>query len=90
MPDAAAFVRVIDAGLADEMSVSRAYQKAMHDWHRAGGRAELSPEDIVQRRPVITEADGVTPEARLIMLGRMSTFKGTPTAPNITTTQEDK
>lgn len=75
MPDAASFLKIIDDGLADPLAVSRAYQQAMQDWKRAGGRVELDPRDVVAERPVITKADRETPEARMTMLGRISMFK---------------
>ena len=75
IPEAAAFVRVIDEGMADPEVVSHAYQQAMRDWRRAGGRVELRPDDVTQdRAEALTGADREAPEARLILLGRTFTF----------------
>lgn len=76
MPDAASFVRVIDEGMADPEVVSHAYQQAMGEWRRTGGRVELRPEDVTQdRAEAIASGDRRAPEARMTMLGRTFTFK---------------
>jgi len=76
-PDAKAFVRVIDDGLASPSVVSAAYQQALTDWAAGKTYAEqIRPGDVVQERPVIDPSLAPTPEARMIMLGRVAAFTG--------------
>jgi hypothetical protein len=76
-PDAEAFVRVLDGGLADEVDVIRAYEHALSQSTVRQTSTELLQEaladdGLAKERPA---GDPKSAEARLINLHRHYTFK---------------
>jgi hypothetical protein len=76
MPDAAAFTRLIDSGLADPSVVCAAYYKALAERTQKGG--EFEAPEVVKERPDPTPD---TPEARMVRLRREAMWQQSGTEP---------
>lgn len=79
MPDAAAFVRVLDDELAAPADVSAAYQAALARWRKGKTSAEvlhaaLTDGGVAQERPQVDADEPPRPEKRLIALHRNAIF----------------
>lgn len=81
-PDAAAFVRLIDEGLAEPSDVARAYFQALSEHNAEKTYTELLREafadgGVVSERPIVDPNEEPSPEGRLIALRRsLLIFKG--------------
>lgn len=79
-PNAAAFTRLIDEGLAEHAVVGRAYQAALRKWRKGMTSAQLlttayADGGVMANRSDIEWDDEPTPEARLIALDRAALFE---------------
>lgn len=68
-PSVVPFLRVLDEGAADPVTVAKAYQHVLAEWSDAGGGADV---EIVAERP---EPDPSTPAARMVRLMRETQWK---------------